>query len=151
MGDRSYNEKPNICLTDCWLRVTIRKYIENCSGRKSFVRLHHSWQTRNRKISSITTTTEFTVTSSHRVLMVWLCFRRECQHKNVLKSHFMQKRERHETWLPPSQMATRSRRENTKFPMASSTHVFLTDCLVLKRNPTRRKWDFIVTCVLCQS
>ena len=36
-------------------------------------------------------------------------------------------------------VAARSRRENTKFPMASSTHVLLTDYLVLKRYPTRRK------------
>ena len=146
-----HHQESNMCETDCWLRATISKFIQNCSGTKSFVRPHQSWQTKNPQISSITTTTELTATSSHRVLMVWMCLRREYQHKSVLKSYFMQNLDLHEMWLPPSQMATRSRRENTKFTMASSTHVFLTDYLVLKRNPTRRKQYFIVTCVLCES
>ena len=141
----------NIFETDCQLRVTTSIGIEKYSGRKPFVRPQHSRQTLNPQISSITATTAFSSTSSHRVLMVLMCLLREYQHNDMLKSYFLQTRELHETWFPPPQMVTRSRRQNTKFPMASSTHILLTDCLVSKRNPTRRKWYFIVTCVLCES
>ena len=128
-----HHQKSNICETDCWLRATISKFIKNCSGRKPFIRLQHSWQTRNPQISSITTTTEFNATSSHRVLMVWMCLWWEYQDKNVLKSYFMQNLELHETWLPISQ-----------FSMASSTHVFLTVYMVLKRNPTSYLWTWMI-------
>ena len=76
-----HHQESNICETDCWLPATISKLIQNCSGTKSFVRPHQSWQTQNPQISSITTTTELTATSSHRVLMVWMCLRREYQHE----------------------------------------------------------------------